>query len=208
MDKEAETVLGFVDWGVASRPASGEADTGDRAIVHPSQHGILIAVVDGLGHGSGAASAAEIAIDTLRAHAHEPIISLVNLCHKRLHGSRGVVMSMASVNVQDGTMAWIGVGNIEGLLLRAQSFIKRPYESLLLQRGVVGMQLPPLHATVTSIMRGDTLLFVTDGIRTGFLYELPLCGHPQTLADHILNQYGKHQDDALVLVARYTASQS
>ena len=117
-------------------------------------------------------------------------------------------MSMASVNVQDGTMAWIGVGNVEGLLLRSQSFINRPYESLLLQRGVVGMQLPPLHAAVISLMRGDTLLFVTDGIRTGFSYDLSLCGHPQALADHILNQYGKHEDDALVLVARYTASRS
>ena len=151
--------LELIECGVASCPASGEADTGDRAMVYPSEDGMLIAVVDGLGHGRDAASAAEAALDTLRAHAHESIVSLVKRCHTRLRGTRGVVMSVASVKVGDGTLTWVGVGNVEGLLLRARSSMNTPYESLLLQRGVIGIHLPALRPSVIPIMTGDTLLF-------------------------------------------------
>ena len=196
--------MGLIECGVASCQAAGEADTGDRAMVYPSQEGMLIAVVDGLGHGKDAASAAEAALDTLRAHAHESIVSLVKLCHTRLHGTRGVVMSVASVNVKDGTLTWAGVGNVEGLLLRTRSSIDTPYDSLLLQRGVIGVHLPPLRASVISIMTGDTLLFLTDGIRMEFSHKLPMRGRPQSVADHIVAQHSKGRDDGLVLVARYT----
>ena len=59
-----------------------------------------------------------LAIATLAAYAHEPIISLIRRCHEALRGTRGVVMSIASLNTHDRTMVWLGVGNVEGVLLR------------------------------------------------------------------------------------------
>jgi hypothetical protein len=41
----------WVDWGVASRPLA-EEELGDAALVHPLPDGVLIGVVDGLGHGA------------------------------------------------------------------------------------------------------------------------------------------------------------
>ena len=201
---ESRPPTGWIECGVASCPAPGETDIGDRAMLYPSEHGTLIAVVDGLGHGADAASAAQAALDTLGGHAHESIVSLVGLCHTRLRGTRGVVMSLASVSVNDGTLTWVGVGNVEGLLLRAHSSMKTAYESLLLHGGIVGVHLPPLHPSVISIMKGDTLLFVTDGVGRGFLRDLPLPGPPQSVADHIVARHSKAGDDRLVLVARYT----
>jgi hypothetical protein len=52
-------------------------------------------------------------------------------------------------------------------------------------------------------MRGDTLIFATDGIREGFTEGLALSDPPQQLADRILARYTKGTDDALVLVARH-----
>jgi hypothetical protein len=52
-------------------------------------------------------------------------------------------------------------------------------------------------------MRGDTLVFATDGVRREFTQRLALGDGPQQLADRILGQYAKGTDDALVLVARY-----
>ena len=77
-------------------------------------------------------------------------------------------------------------------------------EVLLLRAGVVGSQLPPLQAAVLPIAQGDTLFFVTDGIRNDFGESLSARENPQRAADRILKRYGAGNDDALVLVSRLT----
>jgi serine phosphatase RsbU (regulator of sigma subunit) len=165
--------------------------------------GALVAVIDGLGHGEEAATAADIAVRTLIGHAHEPVITLLNRCHEQLRASRGVVMSMASFNAAEGTLTWIGIGNVEGMLWRAGVTSNTAHESLLLRGGIVGIQMPPLSASIMPVMPGDTLIFVTDGIRPDFAERLNLREPPQELADRILSQHVKGTDDALVLSARY-----
>jgi len=120
-----------------------------------------------------------------------------------LRSTRGVVISLAAFNAVDETMTWVGVGNVEGVLLRADPTVDPGNESLLLRSGVVGSRLPLLHASIVPVMRGDTLIFATDGIRSEFAQRLALGDGPQQLADRILAQYAKGTDDALVLVARY-----
>jgi serine phosphatase RsbU (regulator of sigma subunit) len=164
--------------------------------------GVLLAAVDGLGHGEEAAAAAKIAVTTLEEFPGESVIALVNRCHKRLLESRGVVMSLASFDARDRTMTWLGVGNVEGVLRRGDAG-NQPPEVLLLRGGVVGVQLPPLSASIIPVVPGDTLVFATDGIQSGFADGLTVSDSPQHIADRILAQHGKGVDDALVLVARY-----
>ncbi len=190
--------LDLIERGIATMPLRGQAVSGYGYTIKPFSSGILMAVVDGLGHGYEAAAASDIVIATLNTYAHEPIIPLVRRCHEALKGTRGVVMSIASFNLLDKTMAWLGVGNIEGMLLRANS--KR--ESLLLRGGVLGYQLPTLKESVIPVMQGDTLIFVTDGIRSDFEKGLKLNDKPQQIADSILSQFARGTDDALVLVVR------
>jgi hypothetical protein len=52
-------------------------------------------------------------------------------------------------------------------------------------------------------MRGDTLILVTDGIRSNFADVVNVRDPPQLIADRILAEYSKGLDDALVVVARY-----
>src|SRR5574341_1997344 len=132
--------LKSIEWGFAEMPLRGETVSGDRYIIKTLANGILMAVVDGLGHGYEAAAASERAIATLDAHANEPIIPLVRRCHEALRGTRGVVMSIAFFNSLDKTMTWLGVGNIEGVLLREEE--KSARERILLRGGVVGYHLP------------------------------------------------------------------
>jgi len=192
-----------LEWGVAALAKPGEDVSGDMYLVESFRKGALVAVVDGLGHGSEAALAARNAIDTLKEYPSEPVIPLLNRCHENLRTTRGVVLSMAAFNAVDGTMTWLGVGNVEGVLFRDDVDEKTSYESLLLRRGVVGGRLPPLHAGILPVARGDTIIFVTDGIRSGFESTLNLRGSPKQIADQILGQHNMGTDDALVLVARY-----
>lgn len=193
----------IIDYGVAMLPLPGESESGDRHVVKPSSNGVLVAVVDGLGHGSAAAEAARLAVATLEAHADESVISLVRRCQQELKGTRGVVMSLASFNRLDNTLTWLGVGNVGGVLLRADPQASPAREEVLLRAGVVGYHLPQLYATVIPIAPGDLLLFATDGIRRDFYEAVNLRDSPQRIADHICARYSTHMDDALVLVARY-----
>lgn len=202
----ATTVAGrspVLDWGVATLTLPGQVESGDLHIIQPFAGGVMAGVVDGLGHGEEAAVAAKLAVATLSKNPEESVLSLVRRCHTALRGTRGVVMSIASFSVADEAMTWLGVGNVEGVLYRARARGAPDRESVLLRGGVVGYELPPLRAGLVPISRGDTLLFATDGIRSGFADGLPLAESPQRLADRILATHAKETDDALVLVVRY-----
>jgi hypothetical protein len=112
-------------------------------------------------------------------------------------------MSLATFDASDNTMTWLGVGNVEGVLLHRQFHVLPGTETLLQRPGVLGDHLPRLSASVLQIAAGDLLIFATDGIRPGFADNANLNDSPQQIADRILTQHGRGTDDALVLVARY-----
>jgi negative regulator of sigma-B (phosphoserine phosphatase) len=193
-----------IEWGVAAAALGGQRESGDRYVVAPFGPGALAAVIDGLGHGEDAAYAAQRAADILATHAHESVIALVRRCHEHLRTTRGVVMSLASFDAQDETMAWLGVGNVEGRLLRANPDASPAREFLLMRGGVVGgSQLPQLRADLIPVVRGDTLLLVTDGVFMPPAPEVDPGQPPQVLANRMLARHRKATDDALVLVVRW-----
>ena len=196
----------LLEFGVATLTLPGESESGDEYLVKYYKSGVLVAVVDGLGHGSEAAGAARLAVRTLRQHAGETAISLVKQCHAALPGTRGVVMSLACFSSSDDTMTWVGVGNVEGLLMRADPRAAPNHESLLLRGGVIGGTMSALRATVLPISRGDTLVFATDGVGHDFTEAVSLDDSPQAVADRVMKTHGKDTDDALVLVARYVGN--
>src|SRR6266571_2795401 len=174
---------------------AGEKESGDLHVVKAVNSGALVAVVDGLGHGAEAAVAARAAVKVLEQYANEPPLSLLRRCHQALVRTRGVVMSLALFDRAAGSMTWLGVGNVEGVLLYADAARRVRHDTLVTRGGIVGSDLPPVRAKVVSVAPRDTLIFATDG--------LPPDAPPQQLADQILAHHGKGTDDALVLVARY-----
>ena len=198
-----DAVSEALEWSVSASTLSGEAKSGDLALVRPFPRGVLVAVLDGLGHGEEAAHAARLAAVELERHAAESVIALVRRCHGALRGTRGVVLSLASFNTRDDTMTWLGVGNVEGVLVRAQPAGSPFRENVLLRGGVVGHDLPPLQAFVVPVTADDCLAFATDGLRSEFITAVSVNGPPARQAADLLSRYGKDTDDALVLVARY-----
>jgi len=196
-------VSSAIEWGVASRALPGQPASGDLNVVKSFPDGVLVAALDGLGHGEEAATAAAVAAATLEMHAGEPVMTLVQRCHEALRATRGVAMSIASFNVSRGLVTWLGVGNVEGVLLRRSSTRPVAEVSLLLRAGVVGFQLPLLDVEVVPVSAGDTLIFATDGIHSDFARGLARNNPPQKAAEKILARHARATDDALVLVARY-----
>jgi hypothetical protein len=114
---------------------------------------------------------------------------------------RGAVMSLAAIDKTHNTLTWLGIGNVEGRLMRANSHMA--HDSLLLRGGIVGHNLPTLMDVTIPIYSGDTLIFASDGIRSDFSQNLNIGASPQQLVRDILVRSSKNTDDSLVVVARY-----
>ena len=192
-----------IDAAFATLPLPGESESGDLCLIKRVGKGTLIAVVDGLGHGQEAASAAHAAVGALDRYSREPLIDLVRRCHEALVGLRGVVLGIAYLDPQAATMTWLGVGNVGGVLLRTD-FGNRPSRiTLVPNAGFIGAE--QAHPTTRSVplALSDTVILYSDGIKDGFAESLVLSNTPQEIADFVITRHVKGNDDALVLVARY-----
>lgn len=206
MDPGALNDLGFLHWAVAERAIPGEAESGDISVVERVHSGALVAVIDGLGHGTEAARAADTAASKVLECAGEPLTVIIENCHTALKRTRGVVMTLAHINELQDTLTWMGVGNVEGRIWPAVPGKSLIREAPPLRGGVVGHHLPKLSSTTLPLARGDLMVLSTDGIRNDFHEEFRLGGRVGQIADNILDGHWGGIDDALVLVARYLGS--
>ena len=192
-----------VETAFATLPLQGQSESGDLCLTKRVGKGTLLAVVDGLGHGQDAASAAHAAVGALDRYSREPLIDLVRRCHDALVGLRGVVLGLAYLDPQAATMAWLGVGNVGGVLLRADLGNRPSRITLVPNAGFIGAE--PARPTTRSVplALGDTVILYSDGIKDGFAESLVLSNTPQEIADSVITRHLKGNDDALVLVARY-----
>jgi hypothetical protein len=192
-----------IDAAFATVPLAGQKESGDLSLIKRVGVGTLVAVVDGLGHGQDAATAAHAAVAALDSHSREPLPDLVCRCHKALVGMRGVVLGLAYLDPQAATLTWLGVGNVGGILLRADAGSRPARVTLVPSAGFIGGDPP--HPTTRSVplALGDTVILFSDGVRDGFADSIVLANSPREIADSVIARHGKGTDDALVLVARY-----
>ncbi|MGE5802145.1 MAG: SpoIIE family protein phosphatase [Gemmatimonadota bacterium] len=192
-----------VDTAVATVPLPGQKESGDLSLIKRVGAGTLVAVVDGLGHGQDAASAAHAAVAALDRYSREPLSDLVRRAHEALVGLRGVVLGLAYLDPQAATLTWLGVGNVGGILLRVDSGSRPARITLVPSAGFIGGERP--HPTTRSVplALGDTVILFSDGVKDGFADSVVLSSSPQQIADTVIARHSKGNDDALVLVARY-----
>jgi len=193
----------IIDWGVEIRALTGNEISGDGYIVKILKDKALVAAVDGLGHGKDAAEASGIAVNAIENFKSEDPILIIRHCHEALKGSQGAVLSLAIFNAKNNSMTWLGIGNVEGILKRSNPEIIPSHETLFLTGGILGYHFQSVRPSVLDIRKGDTLVFATDGVRSGFTEEVHPTDSPCQIADQILKNFDKKTDDALVLAVRY-----
>jgi serine phosphatase RsbU (regulator of sigma subunit) len=182
----------------ASRPYPGETANGDAWTVQWHGGCCRIAVIDGLGHGPAAETAAHSAVEALRTRPDLPPDEAVRACHHALQGTRGAVVSIARIDLNAGELTYAGVGNVE-----AQFWQHEQSQRLIAYRGIVGVSLPTVRSFVMALEPEWLLLLHTDGVSSRFAMEsLPefATSMPDSLATAVLNRYGRVTDDATVVV--------
>jgi phosphoserine phosphatase RsbX len=192
----------LVEWSVASRPVAGEARSGDQALVLDDGNETLVAAVDGVGHGDAAARAAERALAVLRDGDFADLVAVAERCHEALRDSRGAAIGLA-VFRGDGTVSWLGVGNVIGRLAEGGAPLPSGGHCLVSHVGVLGDQLPAMQPATMPLRRGDLLVLATDGVDGAFADQLATTGSCDEIAGGVLRAYARESDDALVLAVRY-----
>ncbi len=192
-----------VDHGIAEAPLAGFAESGDRALVIELEAAALVVAIDGLGHGREASEAAEAAVKAIAETPDAPLEELVVRCHERLRVTRGAAMSLARIDCARASVSWVGVGNVEGVLVRAVEGGTSSSEALVSRGGIVGYRLPALHTKTYAIHPADTLVLATDGIKLGFRSEVTAVRDVHQIAASIVSRWASGKDDACVVVARF-----
>jgi len=191
------------EWSVATRCRPGELTNGDLGVVELCHDGVLLAGIDGVGHGADAARAARRAGDIVRSESGEDLAALAMLCHAALRDTRGAALTLARLSTAKGEVTWLGIGNVEGRVISGEAPAAGPKGSLALAAGVPGHELPRIRPETLTVRPGDVLILATDGIRATFADALDVSGSTAAIAARIMRTDYRRVDDAVVVAARY-----
>jgi serine/threonine protein phosphatase PrpC len=187
------------NWGAVCRAKQGQVVSGDVYVVERNgEQSMLVSVIDGLGGGEEAARAANLAAALYRRQKHLPLQELIKLSHAELHTTRGAVVGILKLALDTNKVTYVGVGNIG-----VHAYSRRPIKPIS-KNGILGFRLPTLLELHYSFEPGDLFVLFSDGVSSQFTHDsqIDITRHPQQLAEHILSTYGKHTDDATVVVVK------
>lgn len=188
------------DVGIVRVPYPGETVCGDSVAVATRPDRLNVLVVDGLGHGIGANTAAEAAVAAFTARGSDAPAELLLAVHHGMRGTRGGVAGVASVRLAEGNVLFCGMGNISATV--AQGTTRR---GLVSQNGTLGLTAPrPLE--YSQAWTPDSVLVVhSDGLVSSWnLAAYPgLIRRPAALIAGVLyRDFFRGRDDATVVVVR------
>lgn len=172
----------------------GEVECGDAYLVEESGSGLLVAAVDGLGHGSSAAKAAASVIEYVRRHSDQAIDQLLTGADEAARPTRGAVALLARIDPKAGTLQYAGVGDVAGIVLPVG-------ERLVSYSGCLGVKIPDIRSTQVAWEIGSVLALWTDGARIERVGELR-DGELSRSAENLLLGGSSIRDDALLLAVR------
>jgi negative regulator of sigma-B (phosphoserine phosphatase) len=194
-------VLGRVEWSVATRPATGHTESGDFVCVRDVDDGVLVVVVDVLGHGSGAAEAARRFLEVIEGDPVGDLSALFARCDMMLRSDRGAVMTAVLLRNDEQLIRYLGVGNVQAVVVRSDNRAVR--EWLLIRSGVLGSGIPLLEARTLPVLPGDVLVLATDGVHAAYASAIDPLKTVDRIAQDVLDTHATGKDDALVLAARF-----
>ncbi|NUP06512.1 MAG: SpoIIE family protein phosphatase [Polyangiaceae bacterium] len=175
-----------------SKPCKGEKANGDRAVVIDRDGVVLLAVVDGLGHGPAASLAADAAERTLDAAKVElSLEELFKLVDRALRGTRGAAMT--ALRIAKGELEAAAIGNV-GFRSTASGI------PLVWTPGILGQTHRPLRVGRCAAPKHGRLLLFSDGISSRFRLDSLDTKSPERACEELLASHALPHDDATALI--------
>ena len=185
------------------RPYPGEVISGDDAVFFQSDSTFVAAVSDGLGHGPEAREASNRAIESLLQRREMELGDLVTALNTDLAATRGCVMSIIRFDKMRRTMESVCAGDVHAHLYHSREAHFFTPTPMVLATG--HFQKQRIRVETVPVEPGSVLVIFTDGLksRTNLKGQLDVLRQPAiTIAQHLLENDSRPDDDALVLVAR------
>ena len=166
---------------------------GDCVFVKSIAAVTLFAVVDGLGHGRGAAEASQCALARLETLDPQVTIEeVVDVVDRALFATRGAAAMLC--RYENGLLQGCGVGNVEMRVVGDDL-------PIVLTPGILGRRVNRPRFFSGNLRAGTRLLVFTDGISGRFAAEDFKSFDRRKLCEHMMSKYRRGHDDASVLVA-------
>lgn len=191
-------------YGALRLPLHGEAACGDAWHLAIDAQRISVTVIDGLGHGPGAADAADAGVRAAATASGEPGERLARL-HAGMSGTRGGAAAVLQFDADTGRARFAGVGNIAAMLCDGDGVRGMPSHP-----GIVGVQFRKAQPFDFPQAAGRLLVMHSDGLQSRWnLRDHPglLSRHPRIIAAVLARDYARGRDDACVFVMRLGAMQ-
>lgn len=185
--------------GGLSVPMRGEKVCGDAYAVRGGDEAYVL-VVDGLGHGPGAADCADAAVTAFEEAALDGPADLLRDIHGALRTTRGAAVSIARIDFGRAELRYSGVGNIA-----ASIWSHGACRHLLSHPGIVGHDSRNVRELTYDLPSDALVLLYSDGIATHWSlssYEGLLLRDPSLIAGVIYRDQSRGRDDATVVVVR------
>ncbi len=182
-----------------TRPIDGERECGDAYAVRVFGRAVHALLCDGLGHGPLAARASAEAVRAVR-ELTAPIRprDLLDLVHRRLTATRGGAVAVATVDLDDRTVRFAGIGNVAGWIVAPggrQGLVSTP--------GIAGERSRTVREYEYELPAGASVVLHSDGLTDRWdLSDRPgvLGRDPLLLAGVLIRDAGTRHDDRAVLV--------
>jgi len=192
---------GAMSFGAMSTCAPGETECGDQWSLVCDNGNIALLVADGLGHGPGAATAANCAVAAFEARAFAPLTEYFAEAHQALHTLRGAAVAVAQFSTGSGSLLYAGVGNIAATVLDRDG----RSHGLVSNNGTVGAHMRAVRPLSSAWPDGDLLVMHSDGLKSAWSlsgYPGLQARHPAIVAAVLHRDYQRGADDATIVVLR------
>lgn len=186
------------DIGTVNRCAEGEQVSGDTFTIDHHDGGVLVSVVDGLGHGPNAATAANAFAELVAEDTTLSLEEMMAAANARLARTRGAAAALLRISTTTGRVDFVGVGNIHLHTITPERL--HP----VCVPGIVGHRLRKIVPFGFDLPEWGIFAMCSDGISSRIsLDEFEGLG-AQAMAEALLEAHGKAYDDATCVVVRYT----
>jgi anti-sigma regulatory factor (Ser/Thr protein kinase) len=191
---------GPLEIGQVLAPYPGELVCGDGAAWTQDAQRTVVMLVDGLGHGLGAAEAAEEAVAVFQKHSSKEPGPILSGIHDALRKTRGAAVAVAEIRPSAGSLTYVGIGNISGVVVSGEKS-----RNLISHNGIAGHQLHRIQEFKVEWPAHSVLIMHSDGVNTRWdLSNYPGITNRRAIliAGVLLRDHRRERDDASVLVVK------
>lgn len=183
------------------KPLLNEDECGDICLMLDSEDVFFVALLDVLGHGREAQILALRSIDIIENNYFDDIQKIVDVLHKKIHRSRGLVGSFIQINKKTDELTYLGIGNVTGIVLGVKN------HRFVNKEGVIGQNISRHRIEKLVLKDKDLILLYSDGIPEKINIELKGDFGDKSakmIAREIVDVYSRKNDDSTCFALKYS----